>query len=198
MSTDRIDGALDPAAEFLRALAEGKNADTDWLRRRARDRAAGQFTGWAWRWIEADFVGDLLLQLTITVGRPGFLLRGSAAAYLDISILNLCRSYFRELGARRKTEPLEGHHGLPDRSADAARRVAAALELRWLLEKASPDCRRLLLGKYAQGHSLQELAKQTGLEPKTVQSRLHTCRQRLRALWRKRRSTAGLDPTLKE
>ena len=165
------------ALRFLRELATGGSDAVDWLRRRTRERAAPRFSSWAWSWIHEDFVSDLLLQLTGTVARPEFALRGSASAYVDISIANLCKAYFRQLARHRRGESLDDHRDLPERSAGAARRVAAAAEL-W----------RLLLGKYVEGLSLKELAVATGTEPRTIQSRLHTCRKRLREVSEKRSS----------
>ncbi|MCP3981591.1 MAG: sigma-70 family RNA polymerase sigma factor [bacterium] len=162
-------------------LEQGDREVQDWIRERAHKRGAPRFTGWSWRWIEEDFVSDLTLQLTVTLRRPGFRLRGPLTAYVDVAISNLCKNYFRRLAGHRRQDPVETIDQVPRSRSDASLdRVALALDLRRGLLSISPEGRELILGKYVDGLSLKELAARLRIEPKTVNSRLHTYRTQLR------------------
>ena len=168
----------------LSRLVAGDPAAVSWLRGRTRERARPRFTRWAWAWIEEDFVGDLLLQLVTTCGAPGFALVGDPGAYVDTAISNLCTKYFRGVARLRAGAPVEAVDD-PNaaRSSPALERIAAALDARRVLLSLSPECRRLLVEKYALGRSLDEMGTAAGVESKTVRSRLHGCRERARAEW---------------
>ena len=66
----------------------------------------------------------------------------------------------------------------------AAEHVAMALDLRRALSALEPACRRLLVEKYVNGMSLQEMGGMLDIPAATVQSRLHACREKLRAIFR--------------
>lgn len=183
MSDDRV--AREPAPprpeNALAGIAAGESLWIDWLRRRVRERAARRFSTWAWSWIEDDFNSELILQIAVTATKSSFSVACPAPTYIDTCIANLCTKYFIRIARIRRNVPLDEHtRGIADRAPEALDRTAAALELRRALHALSPGCRRILLDKYALGMSLKEIAEKTGVEPKTVQSRLHTCRERLR------------------
>lgn len=186
------DGREDGADAVLRGLVEGDARALEWLRARCRGRASPRFSHWAWEWVEEDFLADLATQLLVTLRKPGFRFRNSAEAYVDIAIFNLCRTYFRRIARLRSRAPLEDDVPAPEPDGlSPVDRVAAALDLRKALGRLDPACRRLILGKYVDGLSLDELGSEAGVPAKTVRSRLHTCRERLRDIWR--RITAPFD-----
>lgn len=172
---------MSESTAMLSRLVAGDDDALRWLRRRAVRRASPRFARWAWRLIEDDFVGDLLLQLTVSAGREGFTLSSSSAAYVDRAISNLCTSYFRRIARVRNDEPLEPD----DRASTGLETVGVGLDMRRALLAISPGCRRLIVGKYVHGLSLDELADASSIPAKTANSRLHSCRTRLREIWRK-------------
>jgi DNA-directed RNA polymerase specialized sigma24 family protein len=181
---DRLAGEAVPPESFVQGLRSGERGCLGWLRGRAVSRAAGRFSAWAWAWIEDDFVADLLTQLTVTTGRPGFVLRGPAAAYVDIAVDNLCRHYFRRIARLRAQEPIGAEPPQPGPRFATVERICAALDLRRALADTSPACRRLLTFKYLEGLSLEEIGRQEGIGAGVVQSRLHACREGLRRRFR--------------
>jgi RNA polymerase sigma factor (sigma-70 family) len=172
-SFDLVAGVRDGRPEVLR-----------WLELRCERRAAPRFAAWAWEHVRDDFIADTMAQLTVTMTKDGFALRTTAEAYVDRTIANLCTRYFLLLARLRRSEPIEVHADhLPSRSTDRLERVALALDLRLALSELDPACRRLLLGKYVDGSSLEELGEVFGISAQTARSRLHTCRERLRRVW---------------
>ena len=169
------------ADRLIGALSSGEVSGLRWLRRRVQYRAAARFSSWAWNWIKEDFLADLTVQLTVTMARPGFSLQGPIGAYVDRAISNLCNRYFLRIAQMRRNEPLEPEASrLPSESKLSLESLAAALNVRRALWSVSPACRSLLIQKYVEGLSLRELAEKAGIEAKTVQSRLQTCRGKLR------------------
>lgn len=180
---------------ILGRLHEGDPATLDWLRRRCEQRAAPRFSAWAWEWAREDFVGDLAAQLVQSTGRPGFALRGPEEAYIDRSIANLCRRWFWQIARLRRQRGEE----LAATIADAPRsrapeRIAVSLDLREAMAQLDERCRSLLLRKYVEGLTLEQLGQQDGVAAKTARSRLHSCRQRFRALWEKLAANIGDRP----
>jgi len=174
------------AKTFAGSLLSGDTELIDWLRSRCERVAGPQFSSWAWNWIREDFTSDLIMQLTTAAGRDTFHLRGDTGAYLDTAIRNLCRSYFRELARTRLQSPIEiAHEAGVSVSGDTVASILAVIDIRRALGGLSPICRELIESKYVYGHSLAEMGARQGVEEKTVRSRLHTCRERLRELWRK-------------
>ena len=56
MGAPEREGRFEPAVDSLvSGLSEGDPELVSWLRRRARSRAAGRFSVYAWEWIEEDF-----------------------------------------------------------------------------------------------------------------------------------------------
>lgn len=174
-----------PAAKtspHVEGLRTGEARTLGWIRDRCERRAARRFAPWAWAFIREDFAADVIAQLTVTVQKSEFELRGSFGAYVDRSIDNLCKRYFLTLARIRRAEPLDRHPNLTP-AADRLERVAMAVDLKVTLNRLDPACRSLVLRKYVEGCSLQDLAQTLGISSQTVRSRLHTCRQRLRSFW---------------
>lgn len=171
---------------FADRLLTGDTEILVWLSSRCERVASPQFSFWAWDWIREDFISDVVAQLTATFGRGSFQLQGDAGAYVDTTIRNLCRSYFRELARSRLQSPLEA---VPESSlsvkGDTVAAILAVVDLKRTLARLSPSCRNLIVSKYVHGNSLSEIGDDLGIEAKTARSRLHTCRERLRELWRK-------------
>jgi RNA polymerase sigma factor (sigma-70 family) len=194
-SLDSADDLLPPpneldAAGFLRKLSTNDPQCLQWLNTRVRMRAARRFSSWAWTWIEEDFASDLLTQLVVTTAKPDFKTTGSAAAYVDVAISNLCTTYFRRVARMRSTTSLD-HDSveLPESRADTLAQIASVLEVRRVLEISSSGCRRLLAAKYLLGKSLREIALEVAAEEGTVRRRLHACREFLRS--RRHRESLG-------
>ncbi len=174
------------AATFAGSLLGGDRELIDWLRSRCQRVAGPQFSSWAWDWIREDFTSDLIVQLTTAAGRETFHLRGDTGAYVDTAIRNLCRSYFRELARTRLQSPIDFvHEPGVSVSGDTVASILAVIDIRRALDGLSPKCRELIESKYIHGHSLADIGARGGVQEKTVRSRLHTCRERLRELWRK-------------
>ena len=181
---ERTSGTQKDVGWLLEGLARGDSDVLAWLRARVRRRAAHRFSSWAWREIEPDFVSDLVMQLSVTVRRPGFTLRGPLEAYVDTAIANLCAGYFRRLAALRLQEPVDRHTELPDpRRAAVLEGIVVALDLRRVMAELPAEARALIVGKYVEGLSLADLAARFGTSAKTINSRLHAGRELLRSLW---------------
>jgi len=188
-----------PASDFdLEQLVQGSQKAVRWLRERCERRAAPRFSTWAWEWLREDFVGDLLLQLTVTASKPEFELRGSVDGYIDICIFNLCRRYYSRLAVMRRQDTLDVvAESLAAPQPDALERVAVALDMRRALGRMRPDCRRILLRKYVDELSLEEIGARLDITAKTARSRLHSCRERLRSIWAQLSSDASkVDPAI--
>lgn len=113
-------------------------------------------------------------------GLPGFAGRSSAKTWLT-AILVRQVARVRRSHARRRQIPLD------DRTDDAAVRVqsaalrsAAAMDLRSLLERLTPDHRDVLVLREMRGMSYDEISAVLGLPRGTVESRIHRARQALR------------------
>lgn len=172
------------AAGVLERLHAGDPGALDWLRRRCERRAAPRFSAWAWEWAREDFVGDLVAQLSQSTARPGFALRGPEEAYVDRCIANLCRRWFWQVARLRAQRGEELAEMIADAPASRApERIAVSLDLRDALGRLDERCRSLLLRKYVEGLTLEQMGRQDGVPAKTARSRLHSCRERFRALW---------------
>jgi RNA polymerase sigma factor (sigma-70 family) len=178
---------LPESKQLLTLLLDGDGDTIDWLRRRCNQVAAPQFSAWAWNWIQEDFASDLIAQLVSAAGSDSFELRGDANAYVDTAIRNLCRRYFQEMARLRSQTRIDraGDLALGDGTRDAMAGILAAIEIRRALGELSPACLDLIKRKYVEGQSLQGIGAAMGIPEKTVRSRLHSCRQRLRACWKK-------------
>lgn len=174
--------------QFAAQLAVGAPTLVAWLRKRCQRVASGEFSPWAWRWIREDFCADLLYQLSRASRGPDFVLRGAVEPYVDTAIRNLCRRYFRDLARIRRHVPIDTADGLPSQATDTLARVAACHDVRRALELLSPECRRLIREKYLDERSSAEIGLAIGVPEKTVRSRLHTCRERLRGIWESTRA----------
>jgi len=168
----------------LDQLVAGSPSALQWLRQRCERRAAPRFSAWAWEWLREDFVADLLLQLTVTAGKPDFVLRGRDDAYVDICIFNLCRRTYTDLAAVRRGDDLTAHEGqLRAPRSDVLEYVAIALDMRQALAALHPECPDLLFRKSLEGATLEEMGDVAGVPARTMRSRLHACRRRLRSIW---------------
>ncbi len=171
-------------ADFAARLSRGDASVVDWLAARCERVASRQFSPWAWRWIRDDFVGDLTAQLATVSRGSGLEIRGAAEPYVDTAIRNLCRRYFLDLARVRRQVPMEHVVDRPVETRDSLARVAAVIDLKRVLGRLSPECRKLIQQKYVMHLSLDEIGRDGGIPEKTARSRLHTCRERLRTLWK--------------
>lgn len=171
-------------ARFAQQLRTGDRAALEWLVGRCERVGSRQFSGWAWRWIREDFVADLAAQLTSASRATTFEIRGAAEPYVDTAIRNLCRRYYLDLARVRSQVPMDAVTNTPAGPTDSLARIAAVLDVKRVLRELSPECRRLIEDKYGRNLSLEEMGRERGIPEKTARSRLHACREKLRARWR--------------
>ena len=117
------------AGELVDGLNTGDRRVLAWLRRRVDQRARHRFSAAAWSQISEDFLADLTTQLLVTTGRGGFALHGSVAAYVDVSIVNLCKRYSLRVARARRNEPLSGDTTVELVADSHLVRIAQALEV---------------------------------------------------------------------
>jgi RNA polymerase sigma-70 factor (ECF subfamily) len=113
--------------------------------------------------------------------------RGEApfTTWLTAITVNCCRDKLRRRKVRRalSLEWLRGQAGGEDLSALVARRERQ--ELLWALVERLDDAHRLpVILRYQEGLCCQDVAQALGLRTSVVYSRLHTARERLRAMLR--------------
>jgi RNA polymerase sigma factor (sigma-70 family) len=174
--------SISSADRALVALLDGDERGLIWLRERIEQRAARRFSPWAWEHIAEDFSADLRFALVTAWRRPGFS-AADASAYVDVSIANLCRRYYRVVARLRAQRELDGDAlELAAVRSSALERVGAALELHAVFAELEPECRRRLVDKYVHGQSMQEMAEREGIAEPTMRSRLHACRAAFRRI----------------
>ena len=169
---------------FVEALRTGDRGALEWVARRCDHVGAPRFSRWAWEWMRDDFIADLTAQLTVATRAARFEIRGSAEAYIDTAIRNLCRRRFSDLARVRNQVDIQQAAGSVT-VPDSAARVIAVLDLKRALAGLGRDCREMIEEKYLHGRSLSEMALDHGVPEKTIRSRLHSCREKLRILWQK-------------
>ncbi|MGH2454990.1 MAG: RNA polymerase sigma factor [Candidatus Limnocylindria bacterium] len=95
-------------------------------------------------------------------------------------LLSVAANEARQLARRRRRgSVLEGRHPDPQAPADPGTRVER-LDVARLLAELEPRDRELLALRYVLGLSSPELARQLGISPEGVRSRLHRLVSRLR------------------
>jgi RNA polymerase sigma-70 factor (ECF subfamily) len=89
------------------------------------------------------------------------------------------REYTHWLRSRREFVPLDEIVDMPDEQAN---QNLEAVLLRWAIYRLDPEYREVFVLYYAQGFSVNEIAKIIGVPAGTVKSRLFFARQKLREL----------------
>lgn len=173
-SADRADQPGD--AELVAAINQGSHAAFETLYRRHRDwtvNLAFRFTG------DAALALDVMQETFLYLLRkfPGFELRASLRTLLYPAVRNL------SIAARRKASRCQAGSGEEDLLATLPAPVIAARgsdDLTTVLAGLTEEHREVLLLRFVDGLSLEEISVAMAIPLGTVKSRLHNALKRLR------------------
>jgi RNA polymerase sigma-70 factor (ECF subfamily) len=128
--------------------------------------------------------------------------RSSLLTWIYKITVNECYDYLRKRRVRKLVYESdlgdEETPGMERSEPDTAPRIDEQLERRdlalKLLEKVSPEDRQLMLLKEVEGHSVEELARMTGMNENTIKVKLFRARQKLLKAAQRLTHGKGLRP----
>jgi len=132
-----------------------------------------------------DIAQQVFAKVYFSIGNFDF--RSSLLTWIYKITVNECYDYLRKRRVRKLVyeSDLGDEEGvnMERREPDLAPRIDERLERRdlalKLLEKLSPEDRSLMLLKEVEGHSVEELARMTGMNENTIKVKLFRARQKL-------------------
>jgi RNA polymerase sigma factor (sigma-70 family) len=137
---------------------------------------------------DADDAADAVQEAFVKAYRSlGRLREGSAfGPWFRTIVLNGCRDRLRSAAARRRVDWREAEIGDEGRIAAAGssdiERAELVTTVQNALARLSMEHREILVLKEIEGMSYAEIARETGISPGTVASRLHHARAALRQI----------------
>ncbi len=124
------------------------------------------------------------------LARNTFAQRSKFTTWLHGIAVRTCLTLRRGRGRRRRRETTAVEPTLPEPTAAAGNEPGTALDLTTMLDSLSEDDRALLIMKYAEGYTFEELAEIFEITPSAAKMRVSRCREKLQ----ERFPQAGLAP----
>jgi RNA polymerase sigma-70 factor (ECF subfamily) len=201
----RVENRLSDEAALVRRIQAGEEAAFRELVERYQNKVYSIIYGILRNHNDAeDIAQQVFTKVYFSIGNFDF--RSSLLTWIYKITVNECYDYLRKRRVRKLVyeSDLGDEDGVSmERSEpDTAPLIDERLERRdlalKLLEKVSPEDRQLMLLKEVEGHSVEELARMTGMNENTIKVKLFRARQKLLKAAQRLTHGKGLRPVIEK